>query len=206
MGSHHHNSSDHVSRLDIPCLLYGTVGIGLALAMHAVGLLKRGDDWLLGVLFEPVFHGVMPSVLSLPVLILAAAVFCYALAFVVLDTVGTGRRAVIGVTVLVLVLAMVPTLAVWNIYCSPFLIVVGVFWTWFCTMMYVSQYLMPCDVAHAAQVPPSILTVSSAYKTPPVSEEKEEEGDRAVEDQDKKYQPKNRNDQKRVNGKEKMNG
>ena len=186
-------------------MLYGTVGVCLALAMHAVGLLKRGDDWLLGILLGPVFHGQLPSVLSLPVLILVAAVFCFGLAFVVLDTVGTGRRVLIGVTVLVLVLAMVPTLAVWNIYFSPFLIVVGMFWSWFCTMMYVSQHLMPCEAAHAAHIPPSILTVSSAYKTPPVSEKKEEVKVVLKEDKDKKYQPKER-EQGKMKRKEEGNG
>ncbi len=187
-------------------MLYGTVGVGLALAMQAVGLLKRGDDWLLGGLLGPVFHSQMPSVLSLPVLILVTAVFCFGLAFVILDTVGTGRRTLIGVTLLVLVLAMVPTMAVWNIYFSPFLIIVGLFWSWFCTMMYVSQHLMPCEAAH---IPPSILTVSSAYKTPPVSEEKKEVKQDVKkglkEDKDKKYQPKAQ-EQEQVKGKEKVNG
>lgn len=170
MSSIYHHSSGHVSRVDIPCLLYGTIGVCLALAMHVVGLLKIGDKMMLEFLTVAVFKGQFPKELSMPVQVVLTAVFCYGLAFVILDTVGTWRRVLIGGTVLVLAMSMVPTLAVWNIYFSPFLVVVGVFWTWFCTMMYVNHHLMPCEVAHAAQVPPSVLSVSSAYKQPSATE------------------------------------
>lgn len=162
-----HNVEDHghraVSRVDVPCLLYGSVGVCLAMAIHAIGLFKASDERLLGLLLGPLFHGEVPQTLPMPVQLLGLIVFCYGLAFAVLDSPASWRRVLIGFTVLVLVLAMVPSLAVWNIYFSPFLLLVGVFWTWFCTMMYVSHHLMPCEVTAA---PASILAVSSAYKQP----------------------------------------
>lgn len=209
----HHHSNEHVSRVDIPCVLYGSVGVGVALAMQVVGLLKNGDERLLGALLNPVFHGEMPGVLSLPVQLLITVVCCYGLAFIVLDSAGTWRRLLMGVTVLILVLAMVPTLAVWNIYFSPFLAAVGVFWTWFCTMMYVSHHHMPCEIQPA---PASILTVSSAYKQPAAAvveaEEPKEEKAQVQpvkkpidleKDRLKKYQPK---EMDVVSVKEKANG
>ena len=118
MNSHDRHSSHHTSRVDIPCLLYGSVGVGLAIALHAVGLYKTADKWLVGILLDPVFQGEPPFSVSLPVQIVISAVFCYGIAFVVLDTAGTWRRVLIGGTVVVLALAMVPTLAVWQIYFS----------------------------------------------------------------------------------------
>ncbi|WP_227021343.1 hypothetical protein [Oceaniferula marina] len=155
-----------MSRVDGPCLLYGSVGVWLAVAMELVGLFKAGDRKLLDALMSPVFHGQAPSQWPLWMQILITAACCYALAFFVLDSHGTWRRVLLGVTMLILVLSMVPTMAVWEVYFSPFLPAVGVFWTWFCSMMYVRHHVMPCDAAHAAVVPQSILEVSSAYKTP----------------------------------------
>ena len=116
----HLQSSPRVSRVDGPCLLYGSVGVWLSVALQYVGLFEKGDDRLMGVLLQPVFHGQMPEVLSFPLQIVITSVFCYSLAFIVLDTAGTWKRVALGITVLVLLLAMVPTLAVWNIYYSPF--------------------------------------------------------------------------------------
>jgi len=145
---HHHSSADiPISRVDGPCLLHGSVGVAVAIVLQWVGMFDKGDARLMDALLKPVFHGQMPEFLSFPLQILITAVFCYGLAFAVLDTAGTGKRIGLGITVLMLVLTMVPTLAVWNIYFPPFLPVVGVFWTWFCCMMYVSHHVMPCEVA-----------------------------------------------------------
>ncbi|BDS06000.1 hypothetical protein NT6N_10400 [Oceaniferula spumae] len=145
MSSHHHKHHSAVGRVDGPALLYGAVGLMFAVAMHWVGLFKKGNTRILEALMDPVFRGGDPQILSTPVLATLTAVFCFGLAFAVLDSSRAWRRIILGVTVLVLVLAMVPTLAVWNIYFPPMMTIVGVFWTWFCTMMYVNHHLMPCD-------------------------------------------------------------
>lgn len=145
MRSNHQNHAPTPGRVDGPGLLYGGIGLALAVAMQLVGLFKMGDARLKQVLIGPVFHGATPDVLAMPVLVIVAAVFCFGLAFAVLDSAATWRRVILGATALVIVVAMVPTLAVWKIYFSPFLPVIGLFWTWFCTMMYVNHHVMPCE-------------------------------------------------------------
>ncbi len=188
-----------VSRVDGPCLLYGSVGVWLSVALQYVGLFEKGDDRLLSVLLKPVFHGEMPDVLPFYLQILMTAVFCYGLAFVVLDTAGTLKRVLMGVTVFVLSVAMVPTLAVWGIYFSPFLPVVGIFWSWFCCMMHVNHHLMPCEVSPpTGQTPnhqPKTSTPTATPKTkvatvPPVDVKKKA----PVVDVDQKYKPKEKVD------------
>lgn len=142
---HYHRTDHQVSRLDWPCLVYGSVGFGVGIALQLVGLFKQANGYLLALMHKPVFHGANPETLPLPVLVCLTGILCYGVAFVILDTAGTWRRLVIGVTVLVLVVAMVPTLAVWKIYFPPFLPLSGVFWTWFCAMMYVNHHVMPCE-------------------------------------------------------------
>lgn len=143
--------------MDGPGLLYGGVGLALAITMHVVGLFKSGNSRLLDALLGSVFHGVAPNTLSVPFLVIISAVFCFGLAFAVLDTAGTWRRVVLGVTAFVLVFAMVPTFAVWQIYFSPFLPVVALFWTWFCTMMYANHHVMPCEAGnHESRVSPTV--------------------------------------------------
>jgi hypothetical protein len=185
MNSHSH---DHVSRVDAPCLLHGTVGVSLAIVMQILGLFKSGDDRLTAALLNPVFHGQAPEGVSLLIQVMVCAVLCYSIAFVVLDTAGVWRRVVMGVSVLVLVLAMVPSLAVWNMYFSPFLTVVGVFWAWFFTLMYANHHLMPCEVAHThqpiqkPQIARPVISKDSPRRVEPAPE--------VIEDESKKYQPK----------------
>jgi hypothetical protein len=93
-----------------------------------------------------------------------------------------------GVSVLVLVLAMVPSLAVWHIYFSPFLTLVGVFWAWFFTLMYANHHLMPCEVTHAhqpiqkPQIARPVISQDSPRQVEPAPE--------VIEDENIKYQPK----------------
>lgn len=174
------HSQDHVSRIDAPCLLHGTLGLSLAIVVQVFGLLQLGDDKLMAALLHPVFHGVAPESVSLLVQVAVCAVLCYGIAFVVLDVAGVWKRVIIGVSVLVLVLAMVPSFAVWNMYYSPFLTVVGVFWTWFFTLMYANHHLMPCEVGHVHQ------PLQTAPVLTPVSLPEPE----VIEDESRKYQPK----------------
>jgi hypothetical protein len=192
----HHDPKSHesLSRVDAPCLFHGTLGVCVGVLLELVGLFRKGDDRLMGALMDSVFQGKMPEVLSLPWLVGVAAVFCYALAFVVLDTPGTWRRVVIGITVLVLVLAMVPTLAVWNVYFSPFLPVVAVFWSWFGGMMYVSHHHMPCDVLSVHHPLPHAEVSYKSGVSELLAESEKVESElvekKNVEDVNQKYQPK----------------
>lgn len=185
MTEHHEPMThEHVSRVDAPCLLHGTIGVCIGLLMQVIGLFQGGDDRLMALFLDPVFQGEMPKVISVPILGGVAAVFSYAVAFFVLDTSGMARRVMLGVTVLVLVLAIQPTLAVWGFYFSPFFPVVAVFWSWFLSVMYTNHHLMPCDVDLVDSLEPKVVEV-------PVVEN-EEKGEAVPEkiDPNEKYKPK----------------
>ena len=140
-----HSHSYPEGRVGVSGLLYGGMGLLVSTMMQLLGLFKRPDTRLMTWMSDSLFRGEVPALLVLSVQVLIAALFCFGLAYAVLDSVSTWRRVVLGVTSLVLVLAMVPTFAVWGIYYSPFLPAVGVLWTWFCTMMYVNHHQMPCE-------------------------------------------------------------
>ena len=185
MISNHQNHAPLPGRVDGPGLLYGGIGLALAVAMQLVGLFKMGDARLKQSLIGSVFHGAAPDVLAMPFLVIVAAVFCFGLAFAILDSAGAWRRVILGITALVIVFAMVPTLAVWNIYFSPFLPVIALFWTWFCTMMYVNHHVMPCDSLNSKFQTPNTNVVAAAQ---PVVEKKIE----------KKIEPEVKKTQKRA--------
>lgn len=212
MSSHHHNHAVPQGGVGGPGLLYGGVGLVLAMTMQMLGLFKSGDARLKKWLLEPVFHGDMPDTLVIPALILITAVFCFGLAFAILDSVGTWRRVILGITMMALTIAMVPTFAVWHVYFSPFVLLVGVFWTWFCTMMYVSHHVMPCDslsfkiqtpnTKKGAPVEPVVKKVAAEAKAPTrkmvkkKTVKKQTKKKKEQKDTDAKYKPK----EKKVDG------
>lgn len=173
-------SHEHVSRVDAPCLLHGTIGLCIGILMQLSGLFEQPDAQLLSVMLKPVFQGEMPYVIPVLWLGVIGALFSYGLAFAILDTAGTLKRVMLGVTVLVLVLAIQPTLAVWHLYFSPFLPVVSVFWTWFFTMLYVNHHVMPCELGAFSE---EDHTVMNSTELLAVSTEEKKE------DEFKKYQP-----------------
>ncbi len=172
-------------RVDGPGLLYGGVGLVLAVAMQLAGVFKKADAGLLGKLSGTVFRGQAPEVLGMAVPVLLAAVFCFGVAFAVLDSAGVWRRVVLGVSAVVVAVAMVPAFAVWNVYFSPFLPVVGIFWSWFCTMVYAGHHTMPCDLAGGVCIsPPDARKEIPKPTGKPVPEKKK--GDSSPDD---KYKP-----------------
>ena len=150
MRSQNQKYTNHLplGRVDIPGMLYGSVGVVLSFTLYWLGVFKRADSWLFDFLHKPLFHEGVPELLSMVIMATVAAVFCYGVAFSVLGSAGLWRKIVLGVTAIVLTLAMVPAFAVWNIYCSPVLQLVGVFWSWFCVVIYTQHHQMPCDPVH----------------------------------------------------------
>jgi len=180
-------------------MLYGGVSMALALAMQLLGLFELGDarlqqslSWILSDSFQ--------TVVSEPVLFMMAAMFSFGIAFAVLDSPAAWRRIVLGLTALVLVLAMVPVCALWQIYFSPFFVVVAYFWAWFCTMMYTSQHVMPCEIGvdqkpyqpHVEIHAKPERVTASPEQTSPESSDTEGNHQAAKPDNnpDTKYQPK----------------
>ena len=135
-------------KVGVSGLLYGSVGLALSFALYWIGMFRRADAWFFDLLHEAWFSGGVPHLASVSIVVIVAAIFCYGVAFAMLDSAATWRRFVLGVTALVLTLAMVPAFAVWNVYFSPFVPVVGVFWSWFCVLIYTRHHQMPCDCVH----------------------------------------------------------
>ena len=130
-----------------PGLLYGSIGLLLALLLQKFGFFQVVDSSLQSVLASKFTPGDTMDTLSIVVLVVISAVYSIGIAWGILDSKGAWRRIVILMTAMVLVVAMVPTLAVWNIYFSPFLILTSVFVTSLCVMIYASFHRMPCDLA-----------------------------------------------------------
>lgn len=199
-----HHSSAHPyppGKVVSSCLLYGAVGLALALAMHLLGMFEQGDIGLKQSL-SGLTSDLFLVVVSDSLLFAVAALFSFGIAFAVLDSPAPWRRVLLGVTALVVLLAMVPVCALWQIYFSPFLVVIACFWAWFCAMMYASQHTMPCDsndsaCAQHASVPVEMEPVKAISSNPKLlsehaHEDKHEDLPSALvaDDLDNKYKPK----------------
>ncbi len=143
-----HPHSSPVSRIDAPCLLFGSMGVAIAVVMDVFGLFELANDRLLSFMIPAVFSDQTPQSLPWFLPYFVAIVCSFGIAFIVLDTLGWWRRFIVGVTGLILLVALLPTFAVWKIYFSPFIPLVAVFWTWFFTMIYANHHLMPCELAY----------------------------------------------------------
>jgi len=196
----HHQASAQAypsGRVASSCLLYGAVGMALALAMRLLGMFDQGDI-VLKQLLSGMTSDLFLVVVSDPLLFAVAALFSFGIAFAVLDSPAPWRRMVLGLTALVVLLAMVPVCALWQIYFSPFFVVVAYFWAWFCTMMYTSQHIMPCDSDDSVHVRQSIALATSKSvevtavkpKDPSVDTRVDEILAPVAEQLDSKYKPK----------------
>ncbi len=181
-------------RVDVPGVLYGSLGLGLSFALYWIGLFKRADAWLYELLHKPLFHESVAELPSMALMILAAAVFCYGISFAVLDSPSLWRKLILGITAIVLTLAMVPACAVWNVYFSPFVQLVGVFWSWFCVVLYTQHHRMPCDPVYAeirmSKPEPELLQPVEKPVAEPVVIEHPHKIIDLAKTQEEKYKPK----------------
>lgn len=192
MATDHHSTQAYPpGKVASSCLLYGGMGMVLAVAMQWLGIFKLGDMWLQQFLSRVLIDS-HPIAAPVSVLYGVAAFFAFGIAFAVLDSPANWRRVVLGITGLVLLLATVPVCALWQLYFSPFPVVMAFFWAWFCSMMYVSQHSMPCEMATMGQAPQSSQAASpqadTGNSTGTSSTATAASEDR--EDPDAKYQPK----------------
>ena len=145
MSHKHHKSAILPGRVGSSTLLYGSLGVIVAGVLYWIGLLGKGDQGVLDLILQSIFRGALPAEFGFPVLVSITTIFCYGIAFAVLDSAGTWRRVLLGLTVIILIVALVPTLALWEIYFPPMMSLVGVFWTWFISIIYANHHQMPCD-------------------------------------------------------------
>ncbi|MGB2560347.1 MAG: hypothetical protein ACPIG6_07115 [Akkermansiaceae bacterium] len=192
MARHHHTAQPFPpGRVSSSCILYGGMGMVLAVALQWLGMFKLGDVWLRQFLASVLVDSQL-FVAPVSVTYAVATVFAFGIAFAVLDSPATWRRIVLGLSGFVLLLATVPVCALWHVYFSPFPVVIAYFWAWFCSMMYVSQHRMPCEAAmvgHAPQSGEVLPRQKNAGAVPGISASNTAAGEDDV-DPNAKYQPK----------------
>ena len=140
------HSLPHVEKVGSPAVLYGFIGIILATVVYSLGFFKGLEDKLVSSLELYLWgEGELYYHFSTLGLILVCAAFCLGLSFTIMDSCGYRKHVFVTVSAILVVLVMVPTLAVWDIYFSPFLPLTGIIWTCFCSFVYVRYHSMPCD-------------------------------------------------------------
>lgn len=129
-----------------PGLLCGSIGLLLALILQKFGFFEMGNSALYRLLEANLTLGVPVAALSLITLAVVAAIYSIGIAWSILDSRGAWRRVLIWMTAMILVIVTVPTLAVWSIYFSPFLVLTSVFLSSLCAMVYAARHRMSCDL------------------------------------------------------------
>ncbi|MGB0775880.1 MAG: hypothetical protein ACPGUY_08540 [Akkermansiaceae bacterium] len=167
MSSQKQRTTAPAGRVDGPGIMFGMVALVLAVVLEMLGLFKGANSTLLTSLLDPVFHGDEPQQLGIPLMVIVTGLFCIGLSYAVLDSSCSWRRCILGVSAVVVVLAMVPALAVWGYYFPPMMPVVGIVWAWFCTVIYASNHTMPCDSARSVHSVRARGTASPVRNTAP---------------------------------------
>lgn len=140
-------STKPVGHFPVPLIAFGFVslllGVGTEVMGAFTGLTNRlREVWETGDVALRVEMG-LPGMVG--VLISAAA--CFGLLAAILGTPGTGRRLILGLSALILVIALSPAFAVWGVFWKPFGVILSVVWAWFSGMVYTGLHLMPCDMS-----------------------------------------------------------
>lgn len=76
----------------------------------------------------------------------------YAVVWLLFETPGTGRRVMLLLTVLVLVLALSPVLALWDVFWSPYAAGLAVMWGGGSAILWARQQRMPCELPVVEEV------------------------------------------------------
>ena len=139
----------------VPLFLFGVLSIALGVVAEMVGVFRVPNQmlreaWQSGGLVVQVEMG-LPGIVGFLITMLAS----FGLVGGILNTPGTGRRVVLGVTALFLSLSLILAFAVWGIFWKPFGLILAVGWAAFSSVIYASRHLMPCeqvDVEEAGNV------------------------------------------------------
>ncbi len=129
----------------VPGLLCGCIGLLVSLVLLKLGAFDSLESALVELLVNELRLSQSLVPLSFSILLTAGALYSIVIALVILDSARAWRRIVIAVTSWVVVVAMVASLAVWDIYFSPFIVLSGVIGASFCAVLYSHVHRMPCD-------------------------------------------------------------
>lgn len=122
----------------------GTLSLVLAAGLQIIGLLPRFDKLAAALVSR---GGAEPFPQRLPAAVpwIAAAVIGYALAFAILATPGTGRRAILWVTTVILVTTWAPVLSLASYFPNIGAAWITAAWSGVCAIVYARNHVMPAE-------------------------------------------------------------
>ena len=129
----------------VPAFLCTLTGCILAVGMELMGYFRAIESSL-----EVVWRA-KPFYVSEPLVVVSQAnwgiafVVSFLCALVILDSARLWRRLLMGGIFVLLLLAAVPSLILWNVEWMPMVPAIALMWTWCCSLIYASQHRMPCD-------------------------------------------------------------
>ena len=123
----------------------GSFALAVGLLMRASGVLRGAEEGIHARYLAAGFPiGESSAQPWWGLLVLGVVVF--GLALLLLEVPGTGRRALLALTVLVLMGAASPVMALWGTYWSPLGTLVSGGWCAFCATLWARHHPMPCEV------------------------------------------------------------
>ena len=134
-----------LGHLPIPLIVFSFVSLFLGAATELLGTFDGLNEAMRGFWHSNRLE--IRAEMGLPgitgVLVTAAASF--GLIGAILGTPGGGRRAILGVSAVLLSLTLIPAFAVWGIFWKPFGMLIAVAWSWFSATIYAQTHAMPCE-------------------------------------------------------------
>ena len=129
----------------------GSCALAILVVIRVAGLLGAVESGLAGHYAARGF-GVGASALQPWWDLVLGAFLVYAVVWLLFETPGTGRRVLVLCTVLVLVLALSPVLALWGVFWSPVAAALAVVWGGGSAILWARQQRMPCELPVSEEV------------------------------------------------------
>lgn len=128
-----------------PSLICAVTGSVLAIGLSEMGFFIKADLFVAELWERKPFDLVDPIEIEAVISWVVAFMSCWVLSYCTLDSAKLWRRCLLLAMGVFLAAFLSPTMMLWGILWSPVLLLVGLSWTWLCSVIYASQHTMPCD-------------------------------------------------------------
>lgn len=132
--------------IGVPSLFCAITGTVLSVSVDMMGYLQKASEWLARFWEQDPYFLVEPIVLQREAEWVITFVVCWLVAALTLGSLGTWRRMMVGLMVIVVLLGFAPTLMLWGILWLPWMYLIALIWTWACALIYGAQHQMPGEV------------------------------------------------------------
>jgi hypothetical protein len=134
--------------LETVVAVVGSFALAVGLVVQVSGVMRGVEEGLLSSYLAAGFS--VDAAATQPWWsLLVAAVLVYGLALLLLEVPGLGRRILLASSVLVLLAAASPVLALWGVFWSPLVAMVSGAWSAFCASLWARHHSMPCEATIA---------------------------------------------------------